>query len=74
MQDRITDLCTTLLKTENPSDVYPTAFELRSAISEKIESIRADARLLEFLTASVALQARPESVTMEADHVHRQEA
>ena len=53
MRDRITDLCATLLKTENPSDFYPTARELRSAISEKIESIRADARLLELLTACV---------------------
>ena len=71
MQDRITDLCTTLLKTENPSEVHPAARELRSAISEKIESIRADARLLELLTSSVPHEDRPESVTMEADHVHR---
>jgi len=73
MRDRITDLCTTLLKIENPSDIYPTARELRSAISEKIESIRSDARLLELLTFVPPHEDRPETVTMEAHHVHRRE-
>jgi hypothetical protein len=73
MQDRITNLCRKLLKAEEPADVHPTAEELRSAISEKVGQIRADAQDVALKLLHEPERAHPESprVTMEADHDQR---
>lgn len=73
MQDRITKLCSKLLNTEEPTDVQPTAEQLRSAIAEKVQSIRAEAQdvALKLLHEHRESPPEVEPVTMEADHVHR---
>lgn len=76
MQDRITRLCRKLLSVKESTDVHPTAEELRAAIAERVERLRAEAQDV----ALKLLQDRSEThhldddrVTMEADHVHRQQ-
>lgn len=44
MPDRITNLCRKLLSTEESAEVHPVAEELRSAITERVGQIRADAQ------------------------------
>jgi len=73
MQDHITKLCRKLLRAEEPTEVHPTAEQLRSAIAEKVERIRAEAQdvALKLLREQRAARPRTDRVTMEADHVHR---
>lgn len=74
MQDRITKLCRKLLRADEATEVHPTAEQLRSAIAEQVERIRAEAKdvalkLLHDRGAHLSI----ERVTMEADHVHRRQ-
>ena len=73
MQDRITNLCRKLLKAEEPAEVHPAAEELRSAIAEKVDQIRADAQDVALKLLHEPERTHPQNprVTMEADHVHR---
>lgn len=73
MPDRITNLCKKLLRAEEPAEVHPTAEELRSAIAEKVDQIRADAQdtALKLLHEPERAHCQNQSVIMEADHVHR---
>ncbi len=75
MQDRITKLCSKLLNTEEPTDVHPTAEQLRSAIAEKVWSIRAEVQdvALKLLHEGKGPHSQEERVIMEADHVHRRQ-
>jgi hypothetical protein len=73
MYDRITNLCRKLLRAEEPAEVHPVAEELRSAIAEKVDQLRADAQdiALKLLHEPEKAHPQTQSVTMEADHVHR---
>ena len=74
MQDRITNLCKKLLKAEDSTDVHPTAEQLRSAISEKVKKIRAEAHdvALRLLRENRDTKSPDDPVTMEDYHDHRQ--
>lgn len=73
MQDRITNLCRKLLRAKEPSEVHPVAEELRSAIAQRVSQIRADAQDIALKLLQERKRSHPhnQSVTMEADHVHR---
>lgn len=74
MQDRITKLCRKLLRAEDPTEVHPTAEQLRSAIAEQVERIRAEAKDVALkLLHEQGAHHHAERVTMEADHVHRRQ-
>lgn len=75
MQDRITKLCRDLLRADDPATLHPTAQELRFAIAERVEGLRADAQdvALKLLHESEPRRTNSYRVTMEADHVHRPE-
>ena len=40
MQDRITNLCARLLKTEEPTEIRPVAADLRLAIHDRVDQAR----------------------------------
>jgi len=75
MQDRITRLCRKLLNSKDSTEVHPAGEELRSAIAEKVRNIRAEAQdvALKLLHERRDTYRQNNRVTMEADHVHRQE-
>ena len=74
MQDRITNLCRRLLRAEEPTEVHPTAEQLRSAIADQVERIRAEAKDVALkLLREKGAHPLAERVTMEADHVHRRQ-
>ena len=75
MQDRITNLCKKLLNAQQPTDVAPTAEQLRLAIAEKVRSIRAEAQdvALKLLYEHRETLPQDQPVTFEADHVHRRQ-
>ena len=73
MQDHITKLCRKLLQAEEPTELHPTAEQLRWAIAEKVARIRAEAIdvALKLLHDEKGVHTHAARVTMEADHVHR---
>lgn len=75
MQDRISRLCNKLLNTEDPTDVHPTAEQLRLAIAEKVRSIRSEVQDVALKLLHEGQETYPQDlrVTMEADHVHRRQ-
>lgn len=75
MQDRISRLCNRLLNAEDPTDVHPTAEQLRLAIAEKVRSIRSEVQdiALKLLHEGNDTYSQDLRVTMEADHVHRRQ-
>jgi hypothetical protein len=43
MRDQITELCTRLLRAEEPAEVQPVEEQLQDAIRERVERVRNDA-------------------------------
>jgi len=40
MQDRITSLCSKLVRAEDPKELAPVAHQLKQAIRERVDSVR----------------------------------